>query len=182
MTPTQDNVIELHAISKTYAAVRALDAVSFDLRRGEVHGILGENGAGKSTLIKVMGGVIRPDSGRLLVDGASAEFHRPTDARRAGICVIHQELEVHPELTVTENVLLGILPSRRGVVDWRRARAQAAEVLESMGLDFPVSAKVEILGLAERRLLAIARALAVRARVLVMDEPTAALTETESSG
>jgi ABC-type sugar transport system ATPase subunit len=181
MTPTQDNVIELQAISKSYAAVRALDAVSFDLRRGEVHGILGENGAGKSTLIKIMGGVIRPDSGRLLVNGEPAEFHRPADARRAGICVIHQELEVHPELTVTENVLLGILPSRRGVVDWRRARAHAAEVLTSMGLDFPVSAKVKTLGLAERQLLAIARALAVRARVLIMDEPTAALTEQESS-
>lgn len=181
MTPTQDNVIELQAISKTYVAVRALDGVSFDLRRGEVHGILGENGAGKSTLIKIMGGVIRPDSGRLLVDGERLEFHQPTDARRAGICVIHQELEVHPELTVTENVLLGILPSRRGVVDWRRARAQVSEVLDSMRVDFPVSAKVETLGLAERRLLAIARALAVRARVLVMDEPTAALTETESS-
>lgn len=181
MTPTQDNMIKLQAVSKTYAAVRALDTVSFDLRRGEVHGILGENGAGKSTLIKIMGGVIRPDSGRLLVDGEPVEFHRPADARRAGICVIHQELEVHPELTVTENVLLGSLPSRHGVVDWHRARAQAAEVLCSMDLDFPVSAKVKTLGLAERRLLAIARALAVRARVLVMDEPTAALTETESS-
>ena len=181
MTQTLDTVIELHAVSKTYVGVRALDAVSFDLRRGEVHGILGENGAGKSTLIKIMGGVIRPDSGQLLVDHEPAEFHRPTDARRAGICVIHQELEVHPDLTVAENVLLGILPSRRGIVDWRRARARAAEVLDSMGLDIPVSAKVETLGLAERRLLAIARALAVRARVLIMDEPTAALTETESS-
>jgi ribose transport system ATP-binding protein len=181
MTPTQENVIELQAVSKTYAAVRALDAVSFDLRRGEVHGILGENGAGKSTLIKVMGGVIRPDSGRFLVDGEPVEFHRPTDSRRAGICVIHQELEVHPELTVTENVMLGILPSRHGVVDWRRARARVSEVLGSMGLDFPVSAKVATLGLAERRLLAIARALAVNARILIMDEPTAALTETESS-
>jgi ABC-type sugar transport system ATPase subunit len=181
MTPTQNDVIELQAVSKTYAAVRALDAVSFDLRRGEVHGILGENGAGKSTLIKIMGGVIRPDSGRLLVDGEPVEFHRPTDSHRAGISVIHQELEVHPALTVTENVLLGNLPARHGIVDRRGARAQVTEVLDTLGLDFPVSAKVETLGLAERRLLAIARALAVRARILIMDEPTAALSETESS-
>jgi ribose transport system ATP-binding protein len=180
MTPTQEKVLELRSIAKNYAAVRALDGVSFDLHRGEVHGVLGENGAGKSTLIKIIGGVIRPDGGQFLVDGESVTFHRPTDSRRAGICVIHQEVEVHPALTVTENVMLGNLPARAGVVDWQRARERVREVLDSMGLDFAVNAKVETLGLAERRLLAIARALAVRARVLVMDEPTAALTETES--
>ncbi len=181
MVSVQEKVLELKGIVKSYAAVRALDRVSFDLRRGEVHGVLGENGAGKSTLIKIMGGVIRPDAGEFLVDGRPVIFNRPTESRRVGICVIHQELEVHPALTVTENVMLGNLPARGGVVNWNTARNRVRDVLESMGLDFPASAKVGTLGLAEQRLLSIARAVAVRARVLIMDEPTAALTETEAA-
>lgn len=181
MANGQVPVIELRGISKRYAGVRALDDVHFDLRPGEVHGILGENGAGKSTMIRIMGGATRPDEGTILIDGQPVEFHRPSDAQHSGVCVIFQELEVHPALSVTENVMLGRLPtSRGGLVDWASAERQTKAVLASMGLNIPPRMKVEKLGLAERRLLAIGRALAVQARVLIMDEPTAALTETES--
>ncbi len=180
-SPNHAPILELRGVSKTYPGVRALDRVDFDLRSGEVHGVLGENGAGKSTLIRIIGGVVQPDEGELLVDDRPTTLHQPADARPLGIAVIHQELEVHPELSVTENVLLGRLPtSRLGMVDWRAARRATAQVLESMGLDIPVTARVATLSLAERRLVVIARALAVQARVLIMDEPTAALSETES--
>ncbi len=174
-------ILQLRGVSKSYPGVRAVDGVDFDLRPGEVHGVLGENGAGKSTLIRIMGGVVQPDEGELLVDDQPTSFHQPADAQRLGIAVIHQELEVHPELSVTENVLLGRLPTKRlGVVDWDEASRQTAQVLDTMGLDISPSRRVATLSLAERRLVVIARSLAVRARVLVMDEPTAALTETES--
>ena len=174
-------ILELHGASKSYPGVRALQSVDFDLRHGEVHGVLGENGAGKSTLIRIIGGVVQPDEGEFLVDGQPTTLHQPADARPLGIAVIHQELEVLPELSVMENVLLGQLPTNRfGVVDWRAAARRAKSVLESMGLDIPVKTRVATLSLAERRLIVIARALAVQARVLVMDEPTAALSETES--
>jgi ABC-type sugar transport system ATPase subunit len=183
MTTPADHgpVLQLRGIGKSYPGVRALDNVDFDLRPGEVHGVLGENGAGKSTLIRIIGGVIQPDDGELLIDGEPTTLHLPADAQRLGVAVIHQELEVHPALSVTENVLMGRLPTGRfGLVDWRAAERATADVLASMGLDFAPSTKVISLSLAERRLVVIARALAVRARVLVMDEPTAALSETEA--
>ena len=178
--PSPTTVLELRGIGKSYPGVRALDAVDFDLRAGEVHGVLGENGAGKSTLIKIIGGVIRPDDGELRIDDQPAELHLPADAQARGISVIHQELEVVTAQSVTENVLLGRLPtSGPGLVDRRAAERKTAEVLELMGLDISPRAKVGRLSLAERRLIVIARALAVEARILVMDEPTAALSETE---
>jgi len=155
--------------------------VDFDLRPGEVHGVLGENGAGKSTLIKIIGGVISSDEGELFIGGESVELHLPADAQARGISVIHQEVEVVTALSVTENVMLGQLPSHRlGVVDQRAAERKTAAVLELMGLALSPRAKVGSLTLAERRLIVIARALAVEARVLVMDEPTAALSEKET--
>ena len=179
--PTHGTILELRGASKSYPGVRALDHVDFDLQAGEVHGVVGENGAGKSTLIKIIGGVMQPDDGELRIDDQPVALRLPADAQPLGIAVIHQELEVHPDLSVTENVLLGRLPTKRfGLVDWKAARRQAVEVLESMGLDIPPRTKVATLSLAERRLLVIARALAVHARVLVMDEPTAALSETEA--
>jgi ABC-type sugar transport system ATPase subunit len=180
-SPSHGPILELRAVSKSYPGVRAVDRVDFDLRPGEVHGVLGENGAGKSTLIRIMGGVVQPDEGEILVDGEVVTLHLPGDAQRLGIVVIHQELEVLPELSVTENVLLGRLPaSRLGVVDWRAARRQTAAVLDTMGLELSPRTKLATLSLAERRLVVIARALAIQARVLVMDEPTAALSETEA--
>jgi ABC-type sugar transport system ATPase subunit len=174
-------VLELRAVSKTFPGVRAVDNVDFDLRPGEVHGVVGENGAGKSTLIRIIGGVIQPDDGELLVDGRPVTVLSPQDAQNLGVSVIHQELEVHPALSVTENVMLGRLPRRRlGWIDWRAAERETASVLESMGLEIGPRTKVGALILAERRLIVIARALAVRARVLVMDEPTAGLSEAET--
>jgi ABC-type sugar transport system ATPase subunit len=179
--PSHAPILELRQVGKSYPGVRAVDRVDFDLRPGEVHGVLGENGAGKSTLIRIIGGVVQPDEGELLVDGQPATLRLPADAQRLGIAVIHQELEVHPALSVTENVLMGRLPtSRFGIVDWRAADRRTASVLGSMGLDIVPRVKVATLSLAERRLVVIARALAVEARVLVMDEPTAALSENES--
>lgn len=182
MTPVgPDPILELRGVGKSYPGVRALDDVTFDLRPGEVHGVLGENGAGKSTLIKIIGGVIRPDEGQMRLDGALIELRSPAEAQARGISVIHQELEVVPALSVTENVLLGRMPSRRlGLVDGGAAERRAVAILETMGLDISPRSKVETLSLAERRLVVIARSLAVEARILVMDEPTAALTESEA--
>ncbi|MGH2379621.1 MAG: sugar ABC transporter ATP-binding protein [Candidatus Limnocylindria bacterium] len=181
-TPSNPSpLLELRRVGKSYPGVRALDNVDFDLRPGEVHGVVGENGAGKSTLIRIIGGVIQPDEGELLVDGRPIDISSPQDAQNRGVSVIHQELEVHPALSVTENVMLGRLPSRPpGWVDWRRAERETSSLLAAMALDISPRTKVGALSLAERRLIVIARALAVKARVLVMDEPTAGLSEAET--
>lgn len=171
--------LQLTGITKSFPGVRALDSVDFDLRSGEVHVLLGENGAGKSTLIKVLAGVHAPDSGQIRLDGSVVRLDNPDQAERAGISTIHQELALVPQLTVAENIHLGRPPRRFGVIDRKRMRQQAQELVERTGLDLDVDATVGALGVAQRQLVEIAKALSLDARFLIMDEPTAVLSRTE---
>jgi ABC-type sugar transport system ATPase subunit len=178
-------IVELRRICKQFPGVRALHEVSLEIARGEVLGIIGENGAGKSTLIKILGGVYEAGSfrGDVVVAGQAQQFRTPRDARRAGIAVVHQELSLVPDMSVAENLMLGREPARLGIVDGVRAQAAARDLLRAaMGdeaatidLDRPAGH----LGVGVQQLLEIARALADEARVIILDEPTAALTDGE---
>ncbi|MEK8110317.1 ATP-binding cassette domain-containing protein [Micromonospora sp. M12] len=147
---------------------------------GEVHAIVGENGAGKSTLMKIISGVYMPDSGTIGLDGATTTFRSPRDAQQAGIGIIHQEFNLLPERTVAENVFLGHEPSRRGLVDRRTMHTRTAELLAAAGeTSFDPGVKVGRLGVAQQQVVEIVKALALDARLLIMDEPTAALADHE---
>jgi rhamnose transport system ATP-binding protein len=172
-------LIELSGISKSFAAVRVLRDISFDVRAGEVHALVGENGAGKSTLIKIMGGVHRPDAGEIRVNGQAVNFASPRASAAHGIAVVHQELLLFPDLSVAENIFMGHAPrGRLGAVDWGTMRARARELLERLqSHHIDVDARVGSLSVANRQRVEIARALSRDARVLIMDEPTASLVE-----
>ena len=174
-------LLQAKQVTKDFPGVRALDAVDFSLGRGEIHAILGENGAGKSTLIKILGGVYLRDSGQVLIDGREVEFRSPREAQLAGLRVIHQELNLLPLLSVEENILLGQLPTGRlpGFVEWRKVRQQAHEVLTKLQVELDVREQARNLNASEQQLVEIAQALVGEARILVMDEPTAALNDTE---
>ncbi|WP_276199612.1 sugar ABC transporter ATP-binding protein [Chelatococcus sp. XZ-Ab1] len=173
-------LLEMRGISKSFPGVKALDGVDVALYAGTVTALIGENGAGKSTLVKVLTGIYQPDAGDILVDGAPVRFADAQAAMRAGITAIHQETVLFDELTVAENIFLGHAPkSRLGLVDWAAMRARAGALLHS--IDAPISpyARLKDLSIAQRHLVAIARALSVEARVVIMDEPTAALSYKE---
>jgi ribose transport system ATP-binding protein len=176
---SQDELLRIEGIRKTFPGVVALDSVDFDLRRGEVHVLLGENGAGKSTLIKMLSGAYRPDSGRILVDGNEVRVHGAQDAERLGIATIYQEFNLVPELTVAENIFLGRQPRRYGMIDRKKMEADAEELLRRVGVNVSPRAKVRELGIARLQMVEIAKALSLDARVLIMDEPTAVLTSEE---
>src|SRR5205823_179717 len=173
--------IRLTGISKSFGGLRALKDVSFDVRPGEVHALLGENGAGKSTLIKIMAGVLTLDEGEITVEANTVKFASPREAHRLGIATVHQELLLFPELTVAENIFLGQAPRTSwGGLDWPKMRERAKALLVS--LDSPeldVNAKVGSLSVANRQRVEIARALAQNARLVIMDEPPAALAEAD---
>ena len=175
-------VLELRSITKDFPGVRALDGVSFDLRRGEIHALCGENGAGKSTLMKVLSGVHPAGSygGEIRLKGASVHFPTLHVAEKHGIALIAQELALVPELSVAENLLLGRLPSRAGLVRWERARAEARRALDLVGLEVDLTRPVRELGIGQQQMVEIAKALAKDALILVLDEPTAALTEADA--
>jgi len=166
---------------KDYPGVVALDHASGTLRAGVILGLVGKNGAGKSTLIKILAGAVRPDAGRILFDGEEVELHGPRDATRLGVAVVHQELADVPNLTAAENVELGLgYPKRLGVfVDQRALRARTREALDTLGARIPSGAPVGTLSVAQRRLVMIARGLVSKARLLILDEPTASLTDAE---
>ncbi|MEU5273228.1 sugar ABC transporter ATP-binding protein [Streptomyces hygroscopicus] len=172
-------LLRMEGVRKTFPGVVALDGVDFDLRRGEVHVLLGENGAGKSTLIKMLSGAHRPDGGRILVDGSPVRVNGAQDAERLGIATIYQEFNLVPDLTVAENIFLGRQPRRFGMIDRKAMDERAAELLARVGLDVSPRARVRDLGIARLQMVEIAKALSLDARVLIMDEPTAVLTTEE---
>ena len=174
-------LLELHHISKSFPGVQALDDVQLEVRVGEVHALLGENGAGKSTLIKIASGVYQPDAGEIVVNGETVRFGSPRDAQSHGIATIYQELLLYPDLSVAENIFMGHAPrTRLGAVDWAQMREKALEILASLNIhDMDVSRKVGSLTVGNRQRVEIAKALSMNARVLIMDEPTAAITESD---
>ena len=185
MTPVPEPttaLLALRGIRKRFGGVVALDGVDFDLRAGEIHALLGENGAGKSTLINILGGIHRPDEGNIRVDGQASQIGSVTDADRLGIRLIHQELALAPNLSIADNLFLGREPVRFGLLDRRRLVADAVRLRDEIGLPElgDVTVCVGELNVARRQLVEIARALAVRVRILVLDEPTASLSETET--
>jgi L-arabinose transport system ATP-binding protein len=172
--------LQFDQVSKHFPGVKALDGVSFEAHAGTVHGLLGENGAGKSTLLKILGGQYRPDGGRLLVNGSERRFNSAADAIRAGIAVIHQELQYVPELTVAENILLGRLPNRFGIVDHGKARRIVSERLTALGVDLDPGARLADLSIAQRQMVEICKAVMQDAQVIAFDEPTSSLSHRES--
>lgn len=175
----QSALLEMRGITKVFPGVRALDGVDFTLRRGEVHALMGENGAGKSTLIKVLTGVYRPDDGRIELEGKHIAPRTPPDAQRLGVSAVHQEVNLIPQLSIAENIFLGRQPMRLGSVDWKRIRSGAEEAVAKLDLNIDVSLPVSSYSIAIQQLTAIARALSVDAKVLVLDEPTSSLAAAE---
>jgi monosaccharide-transporting ATPase len=171
-----DPLLQVSGIVKRFTGVVALDRVSLDLAPGEVHALVGENGAGKSTLIKVITGVYSPDEGEVRLGGRRVEFGTPLDAQRSGIQAVHQEIGLVPSMSVARNLLLGREPRRRfGLIDFGRMHSEAALTLKSYGIDVDVREPLRSLGLGAQQMIALARAVSVDARVVVMDEPTSSL-------
>ena len=174
-------IIALRGVEKSFGPVQVLRGVDFDLRAGEVHALMGENGAGKSTMIRLMSGAHQPNSGAVEVDGSPVRFSGPGEAKASGIAVVHQELLLFPAMTVAENIFLGHAPKTgRGLIDWNEMRRKARAILDRLDCpDLDVDEKVSRLSVANRQRVEIARALSRDARVLIMDEPTAALAEAD---
>ncbi len=173
-------LLSVAGITKRFPGVLALDGVDFTVQAGRVHALVGENGAGKSTLLRIMAGAERPDAGTLAMDGAPVSFAAPRDALRLGLTVIYQELSLVPALGADANVFLGMEPARRGLLDRRAEAARAADALRALGADFDPATPARDLSVAEQQLVEIARALARDARVIALDEPTAALSHLET--
>jgi ribose transport system ATP-binding protein len=180
MTATPLPLLQMRAICKRFPGVKALDAVDFDLQRGEVHVLLGENGAGKSTLMRVLSGACTRDSGDILLDGHAIPLRSPREAQLRGISTIYQELNLVPHLSAAANIFLGREPSRGlGVIDNARLTREAAALLTSLGTRIDPNRRVDQLSVAEQQMVEVAKALSLDARILIMDEPTSALTESE---
>ncbi|QLQ36391.1 multiple monosaccharide ABC transporter ATP-binding protein [Micromonospora robiginosa] len=179
-----DHILEMRDITKTFPGVAALQDVSLAVRRGEIHAICGENGAGKSTLMKVLSGVYPAGSydGQIVLDGEPVEFRGIRDSESRGIVIIHQELALVPYLSIAENIFLGNeRRGRGGLIDWHRTNAEAAALLRSVGLDENPVTPVIQLGVGKQQLVEIAKALSKKVRLLILDEPTAALNDVDSA-
>ncbi len=172
--------ISAAGIHKSFGGVEVLRGVDLDISGGSVLALLGENGAGKSTLVRIIAGDYQPDSGTITIGGEEFSSLNPVTARRHGVRMIFQEIADAPTLTVAENVCLGAWPQQRGFVGWRTVRRRAREALDRLGVDLDLDARVGDLGVGERQVIEIARAIADRAQYLILDEPTAALSSTES--
>ncbi len=177
----QAPLLRLTGITKRFPGVIALASVDFEVRRGEVHALCGENGAGKSTLMKIVSGVQRPDEGSIFLKNEERHFASTLEAEAAGIAIIHQELNLIPHLDVAENIFLAREPRRGPFVDRRRMVAEARRLLDRLGVQIDPTAPVRRLSVAQQQMVEIAKALSLNAEVLIMDEPTSSLTETETA-
>ena len=180
MTNPAEPIIELREIAKHFGGVQALRGVDIRLSPGEVHALVGENGAGKSTLVKILAGIHRPDAGIMRYGGEVVELRSPTQAQALGIAVVHQEPMLFPDLNIAENIFMGRQPRDRfGRVDWKRMYSEVDQLLASLDVALSSRTPVQGLSVAEQQMVEIAKALSLQARVLVLDEPTAALSSHE---
>ena len=168
-------ILEIRGLSKTFPGVRALTDVDFVLRRGEVHALMGENGAGKSTVIKVLTGLYKRDAGEILLEGRPVELTSPVEAPQYGISTVYQEINLIPALSVAENIYLGRQPMRSGRIDWKAIHARAQAALQKLDVNVDVTQPVTSYSVAIQQLVAIARALDISAKILILDEPTSSL-------
>jgi rhamnose transport system ATP-binding protein len=175
-------VLELRSITKEFPGVKALDDAHFQLKAGEIHALMGENGAGKSTFIKVITGVHQPDSGEIYVYGNKVEFKNPNDAKKYGIAAIYQHVTCYPDLSVTENIFIGHekIHKRTKRILWNEMHAEAQRLLDTLGANFGPKTPMGSLSVAQQQIVEIAKALSTNAKIIIMDEPTAALTKRES--
>ncbi|MDM5340584.1 xylose ABC transporter ATP-binding protein [Fictibacillus enclensis] len=176
-----NDILVMKRISKDFPGVKALDEVTFSVKRGEIHALCGENGAGKSTLMKVLSGIYPPGTydGDIIVNGEVKQFHTIKDSENAGISIIYQELALAPELTVAENIFLGNERAQKGIINWDQTNLEAKRWLDQVGLDISPEKKVKDLGVGQQQLVEIAKALSKKNDLIILDEPTAALTESE---
>lgn len=175
-----DYILELKDVVKTFGGVTALDGVNFQLKRGEIHALMGENGAGKSTFIKVITGVHRPDSGVMLLEGEKVTLRSTADSAKLGIAAIYQHVTAFPDLSVTENIFMGQeIKNKAGLYNWSLMRKKAKELMAPLNDAIDVNKPMSTLSVAQQQLVEIAKALSRDARILIMDEPTASLTRTE---
>jgi ABC-type sugar transport system ATPase subunit len=172
-------VVEARSITKRFGGATAVDDVSLSVKAGEIHALVGENGAGKSTLMRVLAGILVPDEGQVLIDGQVLDANAK-DAIEAGVSLVHQELSLVPEMTVAENILLGSFPTKAGFTEYKSLRATARAALDEIGVSVDLDERVARLSVALRQFVEIARAVARSPRVLILDEPTATLTPTET--
>lgn len=171
--------LQMINIHKKFPGVYALKNVGLEVRKGEVHALLGENGAGKSTLIKVLGGIYHPEEGDIYIDGHKVAMNSVRDAKEHGISIIHQELLLVPQMTVADNMFLDEAPDKYGYIDRKRSRREAQQALEEMGVDIDAGAKVSSLSVAQQQIVEIVKAVRQRSKIIVMDEPTSSLSDNE---
>jgi putative multiple sugar transport system ATP-binding protein len=178
-----DNILEMRDITKTFPGVKALQNVSLSVERGQVHAICGENGAGKSTLMKVLSGVYPAGTydGEIRFEDELVQFKSINDSEAAGVVIIHQELALSPFLSIAENIFLGNERAKRGFIDWNQTNLEAAKLLERVGLEDNPITKITDLGVGKQQLVEIAKALSKRVKILILDEPTAALNDEDSA-
>ncbi|MBV9702107.1 MAG: sugar ABC transporter ATP-binding protein, partial [Methylobacteriaceae bacterium] len=172
-------LLRMSGIGKRFPGVQALDDVNFEVAPGEIHALLGENGAGKSTLLKILSGAQQPDAGTVTFAGNPVTLSTPHDAQQLGIVTIYQEFTLAPNMTIAENVFIGREPGRGPFVDWRRMAADTHAITRRLGLELRPMALVRGLSVAEQQMVEIARALSMQSRLIVMDEPTSALSSSE---
>ncbi|MDR1931900.1 MAG: sugar ABC transporter ATP-binding protein [Spirochaetales bacterium] len=175
-------LVELKNISKQFPGVLALNNVSMDFRKGEVHVLLGENGAGKSTLVKIIAGVYTKDKGEMLLEGSPVDFKRIRDAQEAGIAIIHQELNLLPERSIAQNIFVGKEPEKKGlpgIIDKKKMISDSAELLQRLGVDLNPNTQVKKLSIAQQQMVEVVKALSRNIKLLIMDEPTSSLTKKE---
>ncbi|MCI8416361.1 MAG: sugar ABC transporter ATP-binding protein [Lachnospiraceae bacterium] len=175
----KDYILEIKEITKEFPGVKALDNVTIPVERGTIHGLVGENGAGKSTLIKVLAGIYQPDRGQVVLDGQIRHFVSPIEARQAGISVVHQEIKLAETLSVAENMFLGNLLMKGRLVDWNGMRSRARDIVRDLNMDIDVNQQVSELTVAKKQIVEIMHAINNESRVLIMDEPSAVLTDRE---